>query len=81
MYIKSQQKTLKTSVGNVELAFLVTEATQWFSWMSIHYHVRSEGQIVKKAVYIAIGINLDEKKHVLRMWVSKNKSGNSGERC
>ena len=26
---------------------------------AIHYHVRSEGQIVKKAVYIAIGINLD----------------------
>ena len=26
---------------------------------AIHYHVRSEGQIVKKAVYIAIGIDLD----------------------
>lgn len=25
---------------------------------AIHYHVRSEGQIVKKAVYIAIGINM-----------------------
>ena len=25
---------------------------------AIHYHVRSEGQIIKKAVYIAIGINL-----------------------
>ena len=24
---------------------------------AIHYHVRSEGQIIKKAVYIAIGIN------------------------
>ena len=29
---------------------------------AIHYHVRSEGQIVKKAVYIAIGINLDGKE-------------------
>ena len=29
---------------------------------AIHYHVRSEGQIVKKAVYIAIGVNLDGKK-------------------
>lgn len=29
---------------------------------AIHYHVRSEGQIVKKAVYIALGINLDGKK-------------------
>ena len=26
---------------------------------AIHYHVRSEGQVVKKAVYIAIGIDLD----------------------
>ena len=25
---------------------------------AIHYHVRSEGRIIKKAVYIAIGINL-----------------------
>lgn len=32
---------------------------------TIHYHVGSEGQIVKKAVYIAIGINLDGKKDVL----------------
>ena len=24
---------------------------------AIHYHVRSEGQIIKKAVYIAIEIN------------------------
>ena len=29
---------------------------------AIHYHVRSEGQIVKKAVYIAIGIDLDGRK-------------------
>ena len=34
---------------------------------AIHYHVRSEGQIVKKAVYIALGINLDGKKDVLGM--------------
>ena len=39
-----------------------------------HYHVRSEGQIVKKAVYIAIGINLDGKKDVLGMWVGENES-------
>ena len=26
---------------------------------AIHFHVRSEGQIIKKAVYIAIGINYD----------------------
>lgn len=41
---------------------------------AIHYHVRSEGQIVKKAVYIAIGINLDGHKDVLGMWVGENES-------
>ena len=41
---------------------------------AIHYHVRSEGQIVKKAVYIALGINLDGKKDVLGMWVGENES-------
>lgn len=41
---------------------------------AIHYHVRSEGQIVKKAVYIAIGINLDGKKDVLGTWVGENES-------
>ena len=41
---------------------------------AIHYHVRSEGQIVKKAVYIAIGINLDGRKDVLGMWVGENES-------
>ncbi len=41
---------------------------------AIHYHVRSEGQIVKKAVYIAIGLDLDGKKDVLGMWVGENES-------
>ena len=41
---------------------------------AIHYHVRSEGQIVKKAVYIAIGIDLDGRKDVLGMWVGGNES-------
>ena len=41
---------------------------------AIHYHVRSEGQIVKKAVYIAIGIDLSGKKDVLGMWVGENES-------
>lgn len=41
---------------------------------AIHYHVRSEGQIVKKAVYIAIGIDLDGHKDVLGMWVGANES-------
>ena len=35
---------------------------------AIHYHVRSKGQVVKKAVYVAIVINMDGRKNVLRMW-------------
>ena len=41
---------------------------------AIHYHVRSEGQIIKKAVYIAIGIDLGGRKDVLGMWVGENES-------
>lgn len=40
---------------------------------AIHYHVRSEGQIVKKAVYIAIGINTFGEKDVIGMWVGENE--------
>lgn len=41
---------------------------------TIHYHVRSEGQVVKKAVYVAIGIDLNGRKDVLGMWVGENES-------
>ena len=41
---------------------------------AIHYHVRSEGQIIKKAVYIAIGVDMDGRKDVLGMWVGENES-------
>ena len=41
---------------------------------AIHYHVRQDGRIVKKAVYIAIGINMDGKKEVLGMYVGENES-------
>lgn len=41
---------------------------------AIHFHVRSEGRIIKKAVYIAIGINMDGLKEVLGMWVGENES-------
>lgn len=41
---------------------------------AIHYHVRSEGQIVKKAVYIAIGIDLEGQRDVLGLWVGENES-------
>lgn len=41
---------------------------------AIHYHVRSEGQIVKKAVYIAIGISSSREKDVIGMWFVENES-------
>ena len=40
---------------------------------AIHYHVRSEGPFVKKSIYIAIGIYLDGRIHVLGMWVGANE--------
>lgn len=41
---------------------------------AIHYHVRSEGRIVKRAVYIAIEIGMDGRKDVLGMYVGENES-------
>lgn len=41
---------------------------------AIHFHVRSEGRILKQAVYIAIGIDMSGKKDVLGMYVSQNES-------
>ena len=41
---------------------------------TIYYHIRSEEQIVKKAVCIAIGIDLDSRKDVLGMWIGENES-------
>jgi transposase-like protein len=41
---------------------------------AVHFHVRSEGQIVKKAVYVAIGVQMDGIRDVLGMWVGENES-------
>ena len=41
---------------------------------AIQYHVRSEGRIIKKAVYIAIGIGTDGIRDVLGMWIGENES-------
>ncbi len=41
---------------------------------AIHYHVRNEGRIVKRAVYIAIGIDMEGRKDVLGMYVGQNES-------
>jgi transposase-like protein len=41
---------------------------------AIHFHVRSDGRIVKKAVYIALGIDMDGRRNVLGMYVGENES-------
>ena len=41
---------------------------------AVHYHVRQEGRIVKKAVYNAIGLDLEGKREVLGMWIGENES-------
>jgi transposase-like protein len=41
---------------------------------AIHYNVRDNGIIVKKAVYIALGYNLEGYKEVLGMWVGENET-------
>ena len=40
---------------------------------AIRIKARSNGHVVNKAVYLAIGINLDGAKEVLGMWVSENE--------
>ena len=41
---------------------------------AIHFHVRNDGRIVKKAVYIALGIDMDGRRDVLGMYVGENES-------
>lgn len=41
---------------------------------AIHYNVRDNGVIVKKAVYIVLAYNMEGIKEVLGMWVGENES-------
>ena len=41
---------------------------------AIHYSVRKDGIVVKKAVYIAIGIDLEGQKDILGMWIGEAES-------
>lgn len=41
---------------------------------AIHYKVRTEGRIVNRAAYIAIGINLEGIKEVLGIWIGQNET-------
>ena len=41
---------------------------------AIHYSVRKDGVVVKKAVYLAIGIDKGGRKEVLGFWIGENES-------
>ena len=41
---------------------------------AIHYSVRQDGIVIKKAVYVLIGINLKGEKEVLGFWIGENES-------
>jgi putative transposase len=41
---------------------------------AIHYKVREDKQIVVKAAYVVIGVNLDGEKEVLGIWIGANES-------
>lgn len=51
------------------------EKTYSFVFMdAIHYKVRDEKQIVIKAAYVVMGVNMDGEKEVLGIWVGANES-------
>jgi len=35
--------------------------------------VRDEGRVVKKALYIAVGVNLEGRKELLGLWLSEGE--------
>ncbi|NFO12598.1 IS256 family transposase [Clostridium botulinum] len=51
------------------------ENTYSFIFMdAIHYKVREDKQIIVKAAYVVIGVNLDGEKEVLGIWIGANES-------
>lgn len=51
------------------------EKTYAFVFMdAIHYKVRDDKQVVVKAAYVVIGVNLDGQKEVLGIWIGANES-------
>ena len=51
------------------------EKTYSFIFMdAIHYKVREDKQIIVKAAYVAIGVNMDGEKEVLGIWIGANES-------
>lgn len=51
------------------------EKTYSFIFMdAIHYKVREDKQVVVKAAYVVLGVNMDGEKEVLGIWVGANES-------
>ncbi|OOM62564.1 IS256 family transposase, partial [Clostridium beijerinckii] len=51
------------------------ERTYSFIFMdAIHYKAREDKQIIVKAAYVVIGVNLDGEKEVLGIWIGANES-------
>lgn len=51
------------------------ECTYPFVFMdAIHYKIRENHQIVTKAAYVLLGINLDGCKEILGIWIGENES-------
>lgn len=41
---------------------------------AIHYKVREDKEIVAKAAYVVLGVNMDGEKEVLGIWIGANVS-------
>lgn len=51
------------------------EKTYSFMFMdAIHYKIREDKQIVVKAAYVVLGVNMDGEKEVLGIWIGANES-------
>lgn len=51
------------------------EKTYSFVFMdAIHYKVREDKQVVIKAAYVVLGVNMDGEKEVLGIWIGANES-------
>ena len=48
---------------------------------AIHYKVREEGSVVRKAVYIGIGTDLEGRKDVLGLWIGAAESAKYWRGC
>jgi putative transposase len=51
------------------------EAVYPFVFMdAVHYKVRTDGQIVNRAAYVVMGVDVSGKKDILGIWIGENES-------